>query len=73
MLRYKSVDFRKSQNSECNRMTNPLLMSMHNGVSLDALEVMFIKFKARFVTEGWDHVCAPCTEVLGVCRRWGGC
>ena len=31
-------------------------MAMHNGVSLDALEVMFIKYKERFVKERWDHV-----------------
>lgn len=56
MLRYTGVDFRKPANNDCNRMTNPLPMAMHNGVSLDALEVMFIKYKQRFLRERWDHV-----------------
>jgi hypothetical protein len=56
MLRYNGVDFRRPENNNCNRGTNPLPMRFHNGVSLDALEVMFIKYKRRFLKDKWDHV-----------------
>jgi hypothetical protein len=56
MLRYKDVDFRKPENRDCNRGINPLTAGAHNGQSLDALEVMFIKYKQRFLESNWDNV-----------------
>ena len=63
MLRYRDIDFvkyydkiKRQELDLCNAGFNPLPAYANNGVSLDALEVMFIKYKKRFTSIGWDHV-----------------
>lgn len=47
MLRYHDVDWRKSENWNCNRQVAPIVPGFNDGVSIDPLEVAFVKVKLK--------------------------
>lgn len=47
MLRYHDVDWRKLENWNCNRQLSPIVPGFNDGVSIDPLEVVFVKFKEK--------------------------
>lgn len=53
MLRYQGVDWRDKRNWKCNGGENPYLEFQNDGVSIQPLEVMFVKIKARHLDTGW--------------------
>lgn len=47
MLRYKEVDWRNRDTWKCNRGTSPIIPGHNDGISIDPLEVMFVKVKEK--------------------------
>lgn len=47
MLRYKEVDWRNRDTWNCNRGTSPIIPGQNDGISIDPLEVMFVKVKEK--------------------------
>lgn len=47
MIRYKNVDWRVLQNWDCNRRAAPIIPDYNDGISLDPLEVTFVKVKRK--------------------------
>eukprot|EP00455_Lapot_gusevi_P057492 TRINITY_DN9809_c0_g1_i5.p1 TRINITY_DN9809_c0_g1~~TRINITY_DN9809_c0_g1_i5.p1 ORF type:complete len:343 (-),score=26.39 TRINITY_DN9809_c0_g1_i5:111-1139(-) len=45
MIRYDGVDFRKTENHNCNDRVNPLSEQSNDGISVHPLEIMFFKVK----------------------------
>lgn len=52
MMRYKNVDWRDSNNWNCNGNVAPHTPEGNNGSSIDPLEVVFVKLKAK--QQGWE-------------------
>eukprot|EP00195_Chlamydomonas_chlamydogama_P010072 CAMPEP_0202914022 /NCGR_PEP_ID=MMETSP1392-20130828/62019_1 /ASSEMBLY_ACC=CAM_ASM_000868 /TAXON_ID=225041 /ORGANISM="Chlamydomonas chlamydogama, Strain SAG 11-48b" /LENGTH=431 /DNA_ID=CAMNT_0049605511 /DNA_START=282 /DNA_END=1577 /DNA_ORIENTATION=- len=52
MTRYQSVDWRDQANWECNQRFNPMGENYYDGITLDPLEVMFVKVKSFTVMNG---------------------
>lgn len=55
MLRYQGVEWQDRSNWGCNGGMNPYLEFMNDGISLDPLEVVFVKVKAHFIDLGWSY------------------
>lgn len=52
MLRYRGVDWRKPENSNCNRQLAPSVPGFNDGISLDPLEAVFVKVKQK--QKSWE-------------------
>ncbi|KAK9859802.1 hypothetical protein WJX84_008350 [Apatococcus fuscideae] len=55
MLRYQGVDWQDKVNWGCNRGVNPTGENHYDGMSLDPLEVLFVKMKAHIRQLGWPN------------------
>jgi len=53
MLRYQGVDWRNTDNHHCNMQINPATQYMYDGISLNPLEILFIKVKQLHVEAEW--------------------
>ncbi|KAK9848558.1 hypothetical protein WJX84_002458 [Apatococcus fuscideae] len=56
MARYQGVDWSDEHNWGCNSRVNPQGEGYYDGISLDPLEVMFVKFKRVLVQNKWANV-----------------
>lgn len=54
MLRYAGVDWLSLDPPECNKMLNPYVSMYNDGMSLNPLEVVFVKVKPHLLAS--DHV-----------------
>eukprot|EP00624_Nannochloropsis_granulata_P002926 evm.model.NODE_24782_length_7008_cov_75.464470.1 len=54
MLRYEGVDWLSLDPPECNKMLNPYVSMYNDGMSLNPLEVVFVKVKPHLLAS--DHV-----------------
>lgn len=57
-VRYQGVDWRDEKNWGCNKQVNPYGANYLDGSSLEAMEVMFVKVKARLLDRGWSYMVA---------------
>ncbi|GAB4813085.1 hypothetical protein N2152v2_000131 [Parachlorella kessleri] len=56
MLRYQGLDWRDPSVAVCNGGANPLQPGFNDGITVDPLEIMFIKVKASMRAASWPHV-----------------
>jgi hypothetical protein len=54
-VRYQGVDWRDKSNWGCNFEKNPFGPHYLDGGSLEAMEVMFVKVKDRFLKQMWPY------------------
>ena len=64
MLRYQGIDWRQKENWNCNERFSPYAEHHYDGLSLDPLEVVFVKVRA-----GCQILhCYRLFHVLGFCN-----
>lgn len=56
MLRYQGIDWRDQRAKGCNAGQNPIQDFFYDGISIDPLEVLFVKVKASMRDATWSHV-----------------
>eukprot|EP00884_Botryococcus_braunii_P008291 jgi/Botrbrau1/17463/Bobra.0054s0050.1 len=56
LLRYQGLDWREAGAQHCNEQLNPIQEGLYDGISINPLEVMFVKVKRAMLEAGWEQV-----------------